>query len=171
MNLWKLLGIEKEQKNQERFGRLFDGIQAALGDRAEDEVKLVTGFAGLLGKVAYADLEISQKEIGMIRTLLQEKMNLRDSQLGPILKLIELHCIELFSLEDYIYTRMINDVCDRQQKLELIDAMFSVAAANKSISSHEDGVIGGAYKDLQLTHKEFISIKSRYKDHLDVLKG
>ena len=73
-------------------------------------------------------------------------------------------------MEDHLYTRMLNDVLDKEQKLELLGALFAVAAANMAISNLEDNTVRVISKGLLLSHKEFIEARLRYRDHLEVLK-
>jgi uncharacterized tellurite resistance protein B-like protein len=48
--------------------------------------------------------------------------------------------------------------------------LFSVAAANKSISTIEDNEIRQIAAELKLRHDQFISVRLKYRAHLDVLK-
>jgi hypothetical protein len=45
-----------------------------------------------------------------------------------------------------------------------------VAAAEAMISSAEDEEIRGICRELQLEHRDFIAVRSRYRDQLSVLK-
>lgn len=173
MNLWKLLGIDKCNgggKTDEGYGRLFVGIQNLLGDLPPEEIKLVTGYAGLLGKVAYADMEISEEEIRRMESILKKTLVLTRVRVKPIVDLLSKHRVELFSIEDFIYIRLVNSICAKEQKIELLEAMFSVAAADASISAEEEAVIRVVAKGLLLSHADFVSVKKRFAAHLDVLK-
>jgi uncharacterized tellurite resistance protein B-like protein len=171
MNLWTLLGIkEKDTKKQQDLGSLFDEIQRLLKNHPEDRIKLITGFAGLLGKVAYADMEISKEEVDQIRQILVVKMHLRESVANAVIDMIEQHRIQLLSIEDYIYIRLINSVTDKDQKLDLLNTLFMVAAADDSISAEEDSAIRIVAKGLLLSHRDFIEARSPFKKHLDWLK-
>ena len=57
-----------------------------------------------------------------------------------------------------------------EQKLALLDCLFAVSAADVSISTIEDNVIRQIAAELRLEHKDFISVRSRYRDHLAVLQ-
>ena len=57
-----------------------------------------------------------------------------------------------------------------EQKLALLDCLFAVSAADTSISTIEDNVIRQIATELRLEHKDFISVRSRYRDHLAVLQ-
>ena len=72
--------------------------------------------------------------------------------------------------ENFPVTREFNAMTTRQQKLALLDCLFAVAAADLSISSHEYRVIRQVANELLLEHRDFIDARSRYRDHLSVLK-
>ncbi len=172
MNLWKIFGIEKDGRSDDQeLGRLFSGIDELLHDSADDEIKYVTGFAGLLGKVAYADMEISDDELTRMGAVLATTLSLRESQVKAIVDMLQKHSVQLFSIEDYRYVRMINQACDKAQKIELIEAMFAVASADESVSSEEDSAIYVVSKGVGLSHKEFVTVRARFKEYLEVLKG
>jgi uncharacterized tellurite resistance protein B-like protein len=172
MNLWKIFGIDKKDGSEgPELGKLFDGMEEILADYPEVDTKYVTGFAGLLGKVAYADMEISEEEIAKIRSVLGKTLGLKESQVASIVEILRKHSIQLFSIEDYRYVRMINQACDKEQKMALIEAMFEVAAADESVSSEEDSAIYIVSKGIGLSHKEFVTVRARFKHTLEVLKG
>ncbi len=174
MDLRKLFGISKKHEKKDEdgdLGKLFSGIKEILEGYTESDIKLITGFAGFLGKVAYADMEISDVEKKTIRSVLEETLHLKRGQADATITLLERHRVQLFSIEDFIYARLINDICDKNQKLELVEALFVVAAANESVSAEEDASIRLVCKSLRLSHGDFVQIKKGFKEHLDVLKG
>ncbi|MCP4602163.1 MAG: TerB family tellurite resistance protein [Proteobacteria bacterium] len=171
MDIKKLLGINKTtQKEDEDLGKLFAGIQGLLKGYTDADTKLITGFAGLLGKVAYADMAISDVEKDRIRSVLSNKLKLKQSHVNAIVELLGEHSVRLFSIEDFIYIRLLNSVCDKAEKMDLIRALFNVAAADESVSAEEDASIWTAAKGLRLSHRDFISVRAEFKEHLDILK-
>jgi uncharacterized tellurite resistance protein B-like protein len=172
MDLKKLFGISNEaDRARKDLGELFAGVQAILKDCSENDVKLITGFAGLLGKVAYADMEISEVEIERMRSVLGGLKHLSSQQVNLIIELLGRHSVNLFSIEDYIYIRLINDVLDKPGKLGLLKALFKVAAADESVSAEEDAALWTVAKGLMLSHREFISVRAEFAGQLDVLKS
>jgi uncharacterized tellurite resistance protein B-like protein len=146
-------------------------MEELLSGYAENDIKYVTGFAGLLGKVAYADMEISDDEIAKMRSVLGTTLRLQASQVESIINMLQKHSVQLFSIEDYRYVRMMNQVCDKEQKTELIEAMFAVASADDAVSSEEDSAIYVVSKGIGLSHKEFVTVRARFKHTLEVLKA
>lgn len=172
MGLLKLLGIRKEGRaGRDVLGTLFDGIEGIVGDRPLDEIKLVTGYAGLLGRVAYADLEITDDEVARMRRVLAGVLGLADGEVEAIVEILLRHRVQLLSLEDHVYARLINDVADRPVKLKLLRALYEVGAADGSVREREDQEIRVISRALMLSHSDFIEARREFRDHLAVLKS
>jgi uncharacterized tellurite resistance protein B-like protein len=165
MDLWKLFGIGKENRtgNTEDLGRLFASVQEILRGHGDSDVKLITGVAGLLGNVAHADLEITSAEVAKIRRILGERLNLTDAQVAAIVELLLKHRVQLFAVESHIYTRLVNEVADRQQKIDLLEVLFSVAAADQAISGEEGAAVRLVAEGLKLSHRDFIDARMAFK--------
>ena len=171
MDFRKFFGLEKnDEKTEKRLGTLFSSVQMILENHSEQESMLITGYAGLLGRVAYADMDISDVEIDKIREILSSKMRLDKKHIDLIIDLIVEHRVQLFSVEEHHYHRLINEICTKDQKIHLLRALFSVAAADDSISSEEDTILRNISKGLLLSHKEHIGVRLKFRQYLDILK-
>jgi uncharacterized tellurite resistance protein B-like protein len=170
MSLFQWWGSAKEKRGRD-LGMLFDAVRERLPHLDDAELKKITGFAGLLGKVAYADMEISSEELDKIRRVLTNVLKLETRHVASLIVLLSEHRAQLFSVEDHFYGRMINEVCSREQKRLLLEALFSLAAADESISNQEDAAIWTITKSLRLSHGDFIAVRKRFREHLDLLKN
>ncbi len=72
--------------------------------------------------------------------------------------------------ENFLVTREMCRIATRAQKLALLDCLFAVSAADESISTAEDSVIRQIATELLLEHADFIGVRSRFREHLAVLK-
>lgn len=169
MSLLNWLGPKNANGNRD-VGLLFEEVQKRVDHLTDEETKKITGIAGLLGKVAYADMEISPREIENMRRYLTHMPKLAPQWIEPLMDIMITHRVQLFSVEDHLYARMINEVCSRDEKQALLDACFALAAADDAISSEEDATLWTIAKSLHLSHGEFITSRKRYRDNLDVLK-
>lgn len=171
MGLLKLLGIHgSERAGRDDLGTLFEGIEGIVGERPVDEIKLITGYAGLLGLVAYADLEITDDEVSRMRQVLASVLGLATHQVEAIVEILIRHRVQLLSLEDHVYARLINDVADRPHKLKLLRALYEVGAADGSVREREDQEIRVISRALLLSHADFIGARREFRDYLAVLK-
>ena len=57
---------------------------------------------------------------------------------------------------------VIKENSSREQKVELMNCLFAVSAADDSMSSVEEGVIAQISRELGFTHREMIAIRSQY---------
>ncbi len=168
----KIFGMGKHEKAKDKnLGSLFAALEEMLAGKSVDEIKLVAGWAGLLGRVANADMELSDEEIVRIREIMSEIHGLDGTSSGAIADLLAGNRVELLSVEDHFYTRMINDVADREKKLALLESLFHVAAADDIVRQNEDATIRMISRSLFLSHDEFIEVRSRFRDKLSVLKN
>ena len=138
--------------------------------RTEEEVKLATGWAGLMGRVADADMALGEEELEKIRDSLARVHRLSSRAAEAVTILLREHRAELLSIEDHLYARMINDVATREQKTALLRALFDVAAADDLIRESEDSTVRNISRSLMLSHKEFIEARLEHRDSLAVLK-
>jgi uncharacterized tellurite resistance protein B-like protein len=72
--------------------------------------------------------------------------------------------------EDFLVTREFNKISTRDQKLQLVDSLYSVAAAEHFISVAEDNEIRKIASELGLEHPEVIKVRMRFRDRLSVLQ-
>jgi len=172
MNLFEILGLtpRPERADDMEKGSLYQQLESCLSGLPENEIRFVAGLAGLLGRVALADMKLEAEEIAEIRRILQEESTLSTAQVDRVLRLIELHAEEYFGAENVYYTRLINQSATKVQKLEVLYAVFAVAAANGSISAEEEAEIRTIASGLLLTHQEYIEIRIQFRDQLDVLR-
>ena len=75
-----------------------------------------------------------------------------------------------FGSENVYYTRLVNAVAEEPLKLEILDTLFAVAAANGSICTREEAELRIIATGLFLSHDDYIRIRLRYREFLDVLK-
>jgi uncharacterized tellurite resistance protein B-like protein len=171
MGFLERLGIKRDERaGRDLLGTLFDGIEGIVGERPIDEVKLITGYAGLLGRVANADLTITDGEVERMRGILTDVLGLAGDEVDAIVEILLRHRNQLLNLEDHVYTRLINDVAHRPHKLKLLRALYEVAAADGSVREREDQEIRVISKALLLSHGDFIAARREFREHLAVLQ-
>ncbi len=165
-----LKDIFGNQNQTDDFGELFNFVQSIASARGNDYAKYITGYAGLLGRVAYADTVISTKELDKIREILLKESHLNTEDTTAIIDLITTHKVQILTIEEHFYTRMVNDIYTKEQKLNLIKSMFKIAAADGTICSDEENLISRTAQSLNISRPELIKIKRTYAKYLGTLK-
>lgn len=171
MDLWRILGLDQgDPPARARYGELFAEVSRLLSDRSEEEIKRIAGLAGLLGAVAHADNEMTPQELDRIRGILRDRLRLTDAEIAPIVTLLREHRLQLFALESHVYARLANDVVPREQRPDLLRALFQVAAVDHAINAEEDRTLWMLADALLLTHREFVTVRSEFSRDRNVLR-
>ena len=140
-------------------------------DRLEpDRARFLAAFAYILGRVARADLVISEAESGEMERLLVQQGGLAPEQAILVVQMAKSQH-ELFGgTENFLVTREFNRIASQDQKLALLQCLFSVSASDEWISLVEDNEIRRIASELKVTHADYIKSRSAWRDQLAILK-
>jgi uncharacterized tellurite resistance protein B-like protein len=140
-------------------------------DRLEPErARYLAAFGYILSRVARADLKVSPDETRAMERAVIAHGGLTEEQAIIAIQIAK-HQNALFGgTEDFLVTREFNKIAAREQKLELLDCLYSVAAAEQSISVAEDNEIRKIASELGIEHPDIIQVRTRYRDKLAVLQ-
>jgi uncharacterized tellurite resistance protein B-like protein len=171
MPLLKLLGIgSSADRGPGRTGLAAD-VRRQLESLSADRAEFVAAFAGLLVRVAHADVEICADEQEAMRQLIAEHAELPDTEAAIVAELVTARVTGMEGIEYAELTRSFNDIASVHQKEQLIDSLFAIAAAGTHVSVAEDEEIRAVARALLLTHDQFAAIRSRYKEQREVIQG
>jgi uncharacterized tellurite resistance protein B-like protein len=168
-SLFKLLGLEPESARV-RDPRTVERIAAQL-DELGPRARYVAAFAYVLARVAHADLSISEDEVDVMEKMAGESAGLSPEQARVAIEIARGQTIELGGTENYMVTRLFREVSTPDERLGVIECLFAVAAADDEISTAENHEISKIGSELGLSHAEITIVRSRYREHLAVLKG
>lgn len=135
-----------------------------------EEARFIAAFAFMLSRVARADLDISPEETQVMERMVMEYGGLLEEQAIIVVQITKSQNLLFGGTENYLVSREFNRMTSREQKLALLSCLFAVSAADQSISGIEDQVIRQIARELRLEHADFIEARSRFRDHLSVLK-
>lgn len=140
-------------------------------DRLEPErAKYIAAFAYLLSRVARADLNISPEEGRMMEQIVIRIGGLPEEQAVIVVQIAKTQNILFGGTEDYLVAREFNAMATHEQKLSLLHCLFAVAAADESIATIEDNQISQIADELRIEHRDFIAVRSGFRQYLAVLK-
>lgn len=146
-------------------------IVASLDALDPERARWIAAFAFLLCRVARTDLTISAEEAASMERIVMEKGGIPEEQAVLILEIAKSQEKLFGSTENFLVSREFNKISTRDQKLALLDCLFAVSAADDSISTAEDSEIVRICAELQLPREEVVIARSRYREHLEVLKN
>ena len=136
-----------------------------LENQEEKEKNIINNAcAALLIETALADRIFSEDEIDSMKETLREVYEINEKDLEELINEAEKKVSESTSL--YEYTRLINDLCDYQDKLKLISNLWVIAFADNQLDKYEEHLIRKISDLLHVSHSDFIQEKIKIKKAL-----
>jgi uncharacterized tellurite resistance protein B-like protein len=169
MSLLKRLGLTAA--NSPRRLRYLDAVRQQLDGVAPERVEFVAAFAGLLVRVAYADLDVTAREHAALRSVVISHAGLSPAEGTAVVNVAVKQATELAGIDYAALTRAFNQLATENEKEHLIDCLFAIATADDTVSMVEDEEIRKVARALLLSHGQFIAIRSRYKEQLEVIQA
>ena len=145
-------------------------IVQTLDELEPQRAKFIAAFAYLLSRVARADLTISPEETRAMERIVMERGGLPEAQALIVVQMAKSQNTLFGGTEDYLVTREFNNIATLEEKLALLHCLFAVGAADESISTVEDNQVSQIADELRIEHKDFIAVRSTFRDYLAVLK-
>ena len=145
-------------------------IAARLEALDPEQARYVAAFAYILGRVANADLHISEEESRAMEAQVQEHGDLPEDQALLVVEIAKSQNRLFGGTENFLVTREFGQIATREQKLALLDCLFAVSAADGSISIAEEEQVRRIASELGLGHREYVEERARYSDHRSVMK-
>ena len=143
----------------------FGNQSSDLENQEEKEKNIINNAcAALLIETALADKVFNTEEIDSMKKTLREVYGIDEKDLDELISESEKKVSESTSL--YEYTRLINDLCDYQDKLKLIQNLWAIAFADKHLDKYEEYLIRKISDLLYVSHSDFIQQKLNVKESL-----
>jgi uncharacterized tellurite resistance protein B-like protein len=131
----------------------------------------MAAFAGLLVRVAYADNQVSARERERLPEILVAHAGLTSDEGGVIADVVLAQATALSGIDYSALTGSFNEVAGEEEKKRLIDCLYAIATADDAVSVPEDEEIRKVAHALLLSHSDFIAIRGRYKEQLEVIRA
>lgn len=163
-----LLGGRREVRRGEP-----DAVRAIvdkLDEMDESKARFVASFAFVLSRVASADREVSAEETRSMETLVARHGELSAEEAMIVVQMAKQQQLWFGGTEDFLVTRELERLASERQKLELVECMFAVSAADDTILAVEDGVIGQIANQLRIDRRDYAAIRNKFRDRLAVLR-
>ena len=141
-----------------------------MDELSPERAKFIAAFAFILGRVANADLNISEEEIAEMERIVERVGGLPEEQAVLVVQIAKAQHMLFGSTENFVVTQEFNRIANKIQKQALLHCLFAVSSSDHSISVTEDNEIRAISRELRLDHVDFIAARSIYREHLNVLK-
>jgi uncharacterized tellurite resistance protein B-like protein len=171
MSLWKkFLGLGN---GPNEGGASADGdtetvrrIASELDRLPPETAKFLAAFAYVLARVANADLDIDAAETREMERIATSLASLSSAEAALVVQIAKSQARLLGETENYVVTREFRNLSTREQRGELLQCLFAVAAADETISSAESAEIAAIGEELGFTRAEINSLRGAYRDKL-----
>jgi uncharacterized tellurite resistance protein B-like protein len=146
-------------------------IVARLEALPPGRAAIVGGFAYVLGRIAYADLDISAAETAEMERILRDWSGLDEALAVLVVEIARRQAALEGATEDYLVTRRFREVSTAEEREQLLHCMFAVAtAAGDTISAEESATIRQVADELGFTLGELNVLRRQYADRLSALQ-
>ena len=150
-------------------GRLEKVVSDLLPDADSQTRGVVTALVGLLASIAYADGVYHPSEKETVRRELARVQVLDDRAVRIVAELLETHIKAIVAAGDTTWARTIKESLEREGRLEVLDALLEIAAADGELSTHETNYLRRVAPKLGLSQADYVALQSRHRDKLAVL--
>jgi uncharacterized tellurite resistance protein B-like protein len=145
-------------------------IVQKLDQLPEDQARYIAGFAYLLSRAARADLHFSEQETAVMERIVMAEGGLPEELALIVVQMAKTQNQLFGSTENYLVTREFERIATHEQKVALVECLFAVTAADENITSAEDDAVKQITSELKLRHADYIAARSKFREHLAVLK-
>jgi uncharacterized tellurite resistance protein B-like protein len=165
LSLLRFLGLEAKadpRSETETVRR----IATQLDRLAPETAKFLATFAYVLARLAHADLDIDASETAEMEKSVKALAALSDAEAALVVQIAQSQAKHLGGTENYIVTREFKNISTKEQRGQLLQCLYAVAAADGTISSEESAEIVAIGEELGFTRAESNSLRSLYREKL-----
>ncbi len=167
MSLLRFLGLEgASSRRDERESETVHRIASQLERLDPEQARYLATFAYVLARIANADLAIDESETQEMERAVTAIAGLSAAEAALVVKIAQSQARNLGGTQDYVVTRQFRQISTRDQRIELLQCLYAVAAADGTIRSEESAVIVEIAEELGFTRAEAISLRAQYRDKL-----
>jgi len=145
------------------IGKLKKMLEGLAPVEIEDkETSLELSVAVLLVEMARADHQLAEEEEATIRELLNEKFKLTGEAAETLLHEARVVAEDSVSMHDF--TRSIHEGMDYDEKQRVIEMLWRVALADRSLDKYEDYLISKLGELLYVSRGDVIRLRHKVAD-------
>ena len=142
----------------ETIKKIFEtNISSAKPDDIDHQLKLAT--AVLLVEMMQQDHRVQREEREAVRKILQEKFKLGNDETRELLGLAQQEAEE--AVDYHQFTSLIAREYPQEQKIKMIEYLWTIAYADKSLDPLEEHMIRRIADLIYVSHKDFIRTKHK----------
>ena len=172
MSLLRFLGLgERAESRGERESDTVRRIASQLERLDPEQARYLASFAYVLARLAQADLRIEAAETAEMERAVRSLAQLGEAEAALVVQIAQSQAVNLGGTQDYVVTRQFRKLATREQRAQLLECLYAVAAADGTIDAPESAEIVKIGEELGFTRAEANSLRAGYRDKLAVLKA
>jgi uncharacterized tellurite resistance protein B-like protein len=145
-----------------------------IADRLErlgpEQARFLAAFAFVLARLANADLRIEASETDEMVRIVEALAELPREEATLAVEIAKSQARLLGGTENYVVTREFRRLASAEQRAQLLQCLYAVAAADGTISGPESGQIRAIAEELGFTRAEANALRGAYRDKLSELR-
>jgi uncharacterized tellurite resistance protein B-like protein len=141
-------------------------LVSALERLEPDRARYIARFAYLLGRVAYADRDVSDSESKAMEALVMEEGGITSDQAMLVVSLAKTSNLLFGGTADFEVAREFADTASHDGKRALARCLFAVAASDEAISMPEETEIHRILNQLRIEPAELTALRVAHRRFL-----
>lgn len=165
--LLRFLGLdEPSPRGAAEGGQATRRIAEQLAELEPERARFFAAFAYVLARVAGADLRIEDCELEQMQRSLVRVAGIDEDEAALVAEIASVQADELGASDDYLVTREFRRISTREDRIRLLECLFTVAAADDVITGDESGEIMKVAQELGLARDEALAVRAGFRDKL-----
>lgn len=154
----------------QQAAELYGVVRSQLNDSDEESVTIVASVAAVLLCIAYADCDYDSHEEAVVRLTLERVHGIDAAGVSAIMTVLNSHTVRITGAEASTYARELLSLTEEDFRIELLDMLLLVAAADGAITVTETNILRDVTKAMGLSPAHYLEAQSTHRDKLAVLK-
>jgi uncharacterized tellurite resistance protein B-like protein len=135
-----------------------------------EQARFLAAFAFVLARIANADLRIDADETDEMVRSVEALAELPREQATLAVEIAKSQARLLGGTENYVVTREFRRLASPEQRAQLLECLYAVAAADGTIEGVESREIRAIAEELGFTRAEANALRGAYRDKLSELR-
>jgi uncharacterized tellurite resistance protein B-like protein len=165
-DVFRWLRIERTEGDRD----VLDSISDLLDHLTPERARYVAAFAYLLGRVAGADLQVSDDERVVMERFVAEQGRLTSEEAAAVVRLGIAEGARFGGTHNLQVTREFAAHATPDERMGVLRCLFAVSAADENVTTREDNEVRAVSRELRIEHADFIRARQDVRDHLAVLR-
>ena len=166
MSLLRFLGIRIESTTVRGEEASLARIASELERLDPARARFFAAFAYVLARVAGADLRFEAEEAEVMEETLVRCADIDASEARLVVSIAQAEVDAIGGTHNYIVTREFGRMSSGEERMQLLECLFAVAAADDVITGDETNEIIAIAQEIGLTREDALAVRSSFRDKL-----